>query len=131
MENARKRMSFYESVKRVRFLGGSRNDPAGTHILISKSKDNIDQEQDSVDDGQWALGDAEGFAVVRCKTNDLSANAVVPVLQDQNTRGNEQGTTDQGEEKICEWITNLISNVVNVQTYATLPSLLLMGVFIM
>lgn len=91
-----------ESEKRVRFLGGSRDDSASAHILVSEGEDDIDQEQDAIDNSQWALCDAKRLPVVWCEANNLPTNTVVPVLQDQNTRSDEQGASNHREEKVCE-----------------------------
>lgn len=68
--------------------------------LISECEDDVDQEDDAVDEGEGALGDAGGLAVAGEGSDCLSAPAVVPVLQDENAAGDEQGSADQREEEI-------------------------------
>lgn len=84
-------------------LVGSIKWTAGTSSLISKSEDNVDQEQNAVDDGKWALGDSKRLAVARGEAYDFACVTVVPVLQDQHSRSDEQGTSNDREEKICKW----------------------------
>lgn len=63
--------------------------------LISECKDDVDQEDDSVGEGNRSLGDA-GFLVVAGETSkDLSAPGVVPELQDEDSAGDEQSGTNQ------------------------------------
>lgn len=68
--------------------------------LISECKDDVDQEDDAVNEGEGALGDAGGLAVAREGCDCLSAPAVVPVLQDEDSAGDEQGSANQREEEI-------------------------------
>lgn len=73
---------------------------AGASFLISECEDNVDQEHDAVNDRKRAFGDADGFSVVRCKADDFTDGGVVPILQDQDSRGDEQGASDQREENV-------------------------------
>lgn len=68
--------------------------------LISECKDDVDQEDDAVNEGEGALGDAGGLAVAGEGCDCLSAPAVVPVLQDEDSAGDEQGSANQREEEI-------------------------------
>lgn len=73
---------------------------ASSDILIFAGKEGIDGENDSVDDGQRALGDAEGFSVARHKANDFAGVGFMPELQDDDTADDEQDASDSGVEEI-------------------------------
>lgn len=91
-----------ELLSRVEILTGSFQTTTGTHVLISEREDDIDQEENSVNDGKRSFGDSERFTVAWSESDDLARSAVVPVLQDQDSRGDEQDCTSDGEEKICK-----------------------------
>lgn len=73
---------FYESVKQLRFSAGLCYNPASKNNLISEGKDDIDQEQDTVHDGQRTLSNAGGLAVVCEDAMELAQGGFVPVLED-------------------------------------------------
>lgn len=62
------------------------------HSLTAVCEEDVEQEEDSVDDGQRSLG--HGVAT------RLRLEAAVPVLDDQHSGGNEERTPDQAEEGV-------------------------------
>lgn len=93
---------FNESVKQLRFSAGICYYPAYENNLISEGKDDIDQEQDTVHDGQRTLSNTSGFAIVCEDAMELAQGGFVPILKDKNSRGDEHSATDQREEEICK-----------------------------
>ena len=106
------RMSFF-LWKRQAFeiLSGTCYNPASENNLISEGKDDIDQEQDTVHDGQRSLSNTSGFAVVCEDAMELAQGCIVPVLEDENSRCNEHSATNQGEEEICGKVSLLIVSI--------------------
>lgn len=72
--------------------------------LISECEDDIKEEYDSIDNGNWALGDTERLSIVVNKTNDLGCWGIIPVLEDQDTGSNEHGTSQQWEEQVNSFV---------------------------
>lgn len=68
--------------------------------LIFAGEEGIDGEDDAVDDGQRALGDSEGFSVIRGEADELAGGALVPELQDDDSADDEQDAADGGVEEI-------------------------------
>lgn len=68
--------------------------------LISECKDDVDQEDDAVGEGDRSLGDAGFLVVAGERSSDLSGPGVVPVLEDEDSAGDEQSSTNQWEEEI-------------------------------
>lgn len=111
-------------------LVGSLDGTADTKILVSECEDNIDQEDDAVDDGEGTLGDASGFIVAGNRSMNLAWPAVIPVLQDQNSWGDEQSGSNHWEEKIWK-IEKKLKLILMVKVLShNSPILLLIGVFI-
>lgn len=73
---------------------------SSSDILIFAGEEGIDSENDSVDDGQRALGDAEGLSVTRGEADEFAGGALVPELQDDDSADDEQDATDGGVEEI-------------------------------
>lgn len=70
------------------------------NFLISKCEDDIDEEENSVENGQSTLGHAEILSVARCPADQLPCRRIVPELDDQGTGCDEHSAADQREENI-------------------------------
>lgn len=102
---------------------------SSSNILIFAGEEGIDGEDNSIDDGQRALGNSEGLSVIRGEADEFAGGAFVPELQDDDTADDEQDATNGGVEEIwkellCQW-------TASNQLLQFLPILLLIGVLTM
>jgi hypothetical protein len=69
-------------------------------LLISECEDDIDEEDDAVDDGEGALGDASGLVILRDESLERTDSRVIPELDDEDSGEDEQDAADDREENV-------------------------------
>jgi hypothetical protein len=69
-------------------------------LLISECEDDIDEEDDAVDDGERALGDASGLVILRDESLERTNSRVIPELDNEDSGEDEQDAADDREENV-------------------------------
>jgi hypothetical protein len=90
-------MKLREHVKQVRFYSTNCSFAA---FLIFACEESVNGEDDSVDDGEGALSDAERLSVVVDEADEFSGGRFVPELDDQNADDDEENASDDRVEEI-------------------------------
>lgn len=84
--------------------------------LISEGEEDIYEEKDAVNDGQWPLGDSEILVIFNECSVDFSAPRFIPELDDQDTAGNEENSTNNAEEYVDALVDRGVHHVASKKT---------------